>query len=417
MTPALSRPIPASPNPSQAPAPLRVVFTDHTAQLGGAELALLRILRKLPTTLVSPSVVLFQDGPLRHAMLDSGIACSVFPAPGDLLDVRKESVTGAAFSKLSRLGASAGFVRSLARHLSTLAPDVVATNSMKAHLLAGFAAKSAGLPLLWYLHDRVADDYLPRAAVRAVRLAASSLPTLVVANSLASLATLSPRLADRAAHAWQVAHLPGPPGVIPPGVESVRPDPRTHLPPVVGIVGRLTPWKGQDVFLRAARLVLDRRPDARFLVIGAALFGEQPFADSLHHLASTLGLSHAVEFTGFVSQPQALYDRLGVLVHASTVPEPFGQVVLEGMASGVAVVAAAAGGVLEIAQHARTALLTPPGDATALAAAILRLLDDPPFALALADRGRQSANHFLGSHTALQLAAALQAVPHLHATA
>ena len=146
--------------------------------------------------------------------------------------------------------------------------------------------------------------------------------------------------------------------------------------PLVGIVGRLDRWKGQDVFLRAASLVARRRPDARFAVVGGALIGyEGSYPDDLERLAAELGLADRVHFAGHQDDPYPWLDALDVAVLASEA-EPFGLVVVEAMVLGTPVVATAPGGPEEIVEHGRSGLLVPSGAHEELATAILRVLDD-----------------------------------------
>jgi glycosyltransferase involved in cell wall biosynthesis len=81
---------------------------------------------------------------------------------------------------------------------------------------------------------------------------------------------------------------------------------------------------------------------------------------------------------------------MDMLVHASTIPEPFGQVILEGMAAGVPVVAADAGGPAELVNHDVNGVLYPMGDQSALAGAMRRLADDPTHRRRLIDGGHAS---------------------------
>ncbi len=106
-------------------------------------------------------------------------------------------------------------------------------------------------------------------------------------------------------------------------------------------------------------------------------------------LIDRLGLTDRVELAGWQPDPAAAMVALSVLVHASPVPEPFGQVVVEGMARGVPVVATSGGGVDEIAtapDGTPRALVVPPGDVPALAAAVAAVLDDPEAAQVRARR-------------------------------
>ena len=146
---------------------------------------------------------------------------------------------------------------------------------------------------------------------------------------------------------------------------------------VIGLVGRIAQWKGQEIFIRAAAGVLSRFPNCRFRIIGAALFSEQDYERRIRQLAGELGIAHSVEFTGFRQDVFTAISELDILVHASITGEPFGQVIVEGMAAGKPVVATAGGGVPEIVQDGLTGLLVPMGDPQGMARAICRLLENP----------------------------------------
>ena len=114
------------------------------------------------------------------------------------------------------------------------------------------------------------------------------------------------------------------------------------------------------------------------------------YTAELHCLASELGLAQRVHFEGFRDDVGAVMRSLDVVTHCSTDPEPFGRVVVEGMACARPVVAAAAGGVTEIINDGVDGLLYPMGDVRALSAAILRLLDDEELRLNLGAAGRRT---------------------------
>jgi glycosyltransferase involved in cell wall biosynthesis len=158
---------------------------------------------------------------------------------------------------------------------------------------------------------------------------------------------------------------------------------------LIGLVGRLSPWKGQHIFLEAAALVRAEFAEARFQIIGSAMFGEEGYEAQIRQQCETLGLSECVEFTGYRTDVGALIGRLDVLVHASTIGEPIGQVVVEGMAAGKPVVATNGGGIPEIVEEGVTGWLVPMGESVPMAGAIVRLLRDPEGAAKMGEAGRQ----------------------------
>ena len=123
------------------------------------------------------------------------------------------------------------------------------------------------------------------------------------------------------------------------------------------------------------------------------------------HLAQRLGIADRVEFRGHVDDVEAEYAGLDVLVHTSTIPEPFGQVVLEGMAAGLPVIAADSGGPAELITDGVNGLLAAPGDVVCLAAQLSRLLGDPALCARLTTAARERAAEFSPQRTAIEVLA------------
>jgi glycosyltransferase involved in cell wall biosynthesis len=170
---------------------------------------------------------------------------------------------------------------------------------------------------------------------------------------------------------------------------------RSHPGPLrIGMLGRLASWKGQHVFLEAfARAFPTGTEEA--VLIGSALFAnDEAYGEALRQLAARLEIADRVTFAGFREDVGAELARLDVLVHASVAPEPFGRVVVEGMAAGLPVIAAGQGGPAEIIDHEINGLLFPPGDVAALTQALRRLAGQPQLRQRLGEAGRRRARDF-----------------------
>jgi glycosyltransferase involved in cell wall biosynthesis len=165
---------------------------------------------------------------------------------------------------------------------------------------------------------------------------------------------------------------------------------------LVGIVGRLERWKGQEVFLRAMALVKSSVPQARGVVIGDPVPYDLEYRQSLLSLRDGLGLSDGVVFRSFQRDVAEVMAALDVLVLASTSPEPFGRVLIEAMAAGKPIVATDGGAAREIVEHGNQGLLVPPGDEQALADAIVSILTDRDRAAVMGERGRTTARARFG---------------------
>jgi glycosyltransferase involved in cell wall biosynthesis len=149
-------------------------------------------------------------------------------------------------------------------------------------------------------------------------------------------------------------------------------------------------------------------------VIGGPLYetaGSQYTIAELRAIASQMGLGARVGFTGFINEAAPAMRALDIVVHASTEPEPFGLVIAEAMACGRAVIASAAGGATEIIEDGVDALAHPPGDAQALARAIMQLADDAAMRERLGQAAaKASARRFTHERLAADLAAVYRAV-------
>jgi glycosyltransferase involved in cell wall biosynthesis len=397
---------------------LRVVVVGHSAKLSGGELALLRLVPALRNDVLF-HIILAEDGPLVSRLEAAGATVEVLPLADATRELRRDKV-GAGTTWVGVVWNIGRYVWKLHGRLRRLHPDLVHTNTLKAALYGGVAARVAGIPCLWHIRDRISPDYLPAGAVGLVQGAARWLPSGIVANSEDTLATLdlaplvvSGDKSDDGAHVGlsAIVRRRTPPSTVVPSPiyvakdEAISEAKRDVSGPLrVGILGRLAPWKGQDVFLRAFASAF---PDGseRAIVIGSALFGEDGYERSLLALVTELGIEDRVDFLGFREDVDSELAMLDVLVHASISAEPFGQVVLQGMAAGLPVVAAQGGGPSEIVTDGTDGLLYPPGDVEALVGKLQVLAKDIDLRHRLGVLGRRTAERFTPARIAPKLLA------------
>ena len=144
-------------------------------------------------------------------------------------------------------------------------------------------------------------------------------------------------------------------------------------PPTVVFAGRLAPEKGADVLLRAFAMIASKIPDSRLVIAG-----DGPMRSFLEKESEEAGLGDRVEFAGHLLRRELETRFADAWVQAvpSTWDEPFGIVAAEAMMRGTAVVASHSGGLAEIVESGQTGTLVPPGDASALARALIPFLSD-----------------------------------------
>lgn len=167
----------------------------------------------------------------------------------------------------------------------------------------------------------------------------------------------------------------------------------------VGLVGLLIPWKGQEIFLDAAKRLRREIPRLRMLIIGGTPHECVGFERMLRQRVKDEELADIVFFTGHVSDMQTVYTGLDIAVSASTSPEPLGTMVIETMAMGRPLVAPNHGGAAEMAEHDTNALLFEPGNPDSLAEMIRRLHDDPALGRRLGEAAREKALRTFDVHT------------------
>ncbi|HEY9722283.1 MAG TPA: glycosyltransferase, partial [Oscillatoriaceae cyanobacterium] len=169
--------------------------------------------------------------------------------------------------------------------------------------------------------------------------------------------------------------------------------------PVVGVVSHLIPWKGQDVFVRAAARLAPDHPDWRFVVVGDDIFQFRGERTRLEALAASLGIGERIAFVGHREDVPGVLEQFDLFVLPSLY-EPFGRVLIEAMAATRPIVATFAGGVPEIVLDGETGVLVPPGDDERLAQAIAAVLADSALAKRLATAARQRVEtHFALTRT------------------
>lgn len=375
--------------------PARALFVLHTAAPSGAELAALRLMRALAALgTVDVEAAYSEDGAMLARTREAGIRVTLLTGRfrSRTMTIRTRNVLRLATGlvHLVRLGWDLG---GLARRTGAA---VLVAESTKALLMAAVASRRARVPLVWHVHDRVSREYFGWLLAIAVRTLGWLSSAGYIANSRSTVDQLV---------TWRRQAL-----VAHPGVECVEPRPRDpQRPPdqtVVAVVGRLTPWKGQDVFLRAVA-GLRVRP-ARILLVGGTFFDEEPYRAELERLADQLELP--VTFTGHVDDPVELMRQADVLVHCSVLAEPFGQVVVEGMAAGCAVIASGPGGPAEIVEPGVSGLLVDGGDRQQLTAALDQLIGDRELREHLACGGTVRARRFTVEDAARDVAAFLNQV-------
>lgn len=357
---------------------MKILFVDQTAKLGGGELALLEIVKHYRT---ESKVILFEDGPLVSELQQRDVPVGIIKSAQSISCIRRSSRI-----PLTSVAAMVKMARDLAVEAKNF--DCIFANSQKAGLLSVLASHLSKKPVIWYLHDILTSEHFGRAQLFAAKYTARRSNQILV-NSEAtrdSLIALTSREKDvhLVYNAFDTATYGR-------SSEAENANTRRQLGfdkrPLVGLFGRLAPWKGQDVFLRA----LAQMPMVQGMIVGSPLFGEDTYAERLRRDVHDLGLGERVKFLDFQKDIPSLMGACDVVAHTSIAPEPFGRVVVEGMLAGKPVVASQTGGPNEIIEHGVTGVLYAPGDVQALSHSVMSVIDNPEAAATMGRCGRESA--------------------------
>jgi glycosyltransferase involved in cell wall biosynthesis len=364
---------------------VRVLHVSHTGAISGGEHSLLTLLAHMPPE--SELGVACPPGPLADRVRALGLP--VHRIPGSSASFRLHPLHTA--KAMAEIGAAAIAVRGLAQRYGA---TVLHANSVRAGLVTGLAGTARGPASVVHVRDALPAG----ATAMRVRLALSSRSDALIAISRYVQKRVEVR---RGAASISVIDNP---------VDLSRFDPSAHDVaecrqmlaaehgvPLLGIIGQITPWKGQDTLIRAMPLIHERHPGATLAIVGEVKFAgaatrldNRAYLDTLHGLIAGLGLYRHVRFLGERQDVPQIMRALDILLVPS-VAEPFGRTVAEAMAMGTSVIATSEGGPSEMIEHGVHGLLVPPGAQAAWADAVNQILGDPAASRDMAETARQTA--------------------------
>ena len=331
---------------------IKIVNLTHTSKLGGAEIALFQLMK---SSSLDCHLLIFEDGPLVSLFQKANMPVDVISLEKRTLSVSRKGWIS--WNSIISLFDYLNAARRVKQRILELNPSVVHVNTIKAAILIIFLKRRLRIPVIWHLRDTLAKPYLNNYTAILLRNMARSFNG-IIANS-----------------AWTLSASKVQSGItVPSPIENehcnwkyrMRDDEEFHI----ALVGRISPWKGQDVALKALGLLPE---NFKLRIIGSALFGEDDFMVSLQELTKSLEIEHRVEFVKFTNLICEQYQWADVSIHTSTIPEPFGQVIIEGMSHGLPVIAAKYGGPTEIIENGLNGLLIEPGDPQLLSEELLKL--------------------------------------------
>ena len=395
--------------------PRRVLYIDLAPSYGGSIVSLRYLLRDIDRARYEPHVLLDEGNPAVDHFRRMGV--TVWTMPGEQsrgvsfgagVDAIRQGRVGAwirSHARLARLWHTGGelgrWVRKfypqaqrIRQVMRQVRPDLVHLNAeLVVNRAATLAAYQEGIPTLCHVrgweHWTIWDRVLSRTIRGYVCISQA------VARQLIAQGAIDARV-HVVYNGLDVADVPTAPR--PELYAALGLDPAR---PTIGMFSRLVPWKGHTVFVDAVARIAREMPNIQAIVVGKEEITAPGYVQALRERARRQGVEEHLHFLGHRDDVLDLYALVDVVVHASVRDEPFGRVIIEGMAAARPVVATRGGGTVEIVREGETGYLVPKGDPDAMAAAVLTLLREPERARRMGEAARADvARRFRAEDTA-----------------
>ncbi len=362
--------------------PVRILYTLQSGRMGGAEHSLFYLIKNLDRDVFEPVVWLLEEGgELVERLNKINVKTNVLGLNLKIRDTRWHGVTNPlALLYDGRLVKRA--LKEFRQHLRSCREDFdfIHTNSWLVNnvvLLAG-----TDLPVIWNIRDL----NKPRLRKKLIERAARVVCVSRAVRDLICEGTCQPEK-------FSVIYN----GV---DIDEFKPDVNLRARArklmkvseenlVIGLIGRLTPLKGQAFFLEAVADYLGTRPHVRIIVVGSSLFGKIDYRPILEKLANDLGIAGQVYFLGQQSNIPVLLNGLDIYAHPTTTKDAFPRATLEAMATCVPVLAASLGGIVEQIKHGADGLLFSKNDGRSLLSELKKLIEEPALRKVLGERARE----------------------------
>jgi L-malate glycosyltransferase len=346
----------------------RIVFYTHTGQVSGAEKMLLLLIAHLPRSAFNSVLICPESGALSGAATKLGIQVYASSAINARYTYNPVLFIRYVWSML-------GSLRALRSRFVSLRPDIIHANTVRAGIVATVATAGTGARIVWHVHDMLPMHPFT-LAIR--MLAYSSSRIRVVGCSAAAARTILP-----------VFRTANSPEIIYNGCEldcnalreTARIAKRAELDIsreafAVGIVGQITPRKGQLELVHAFAEVKAQLPNAVLIICGAPQFNNDvDYLASVSASVQRLNLERYVQFLGYRNDAREVIGALDLCVMNSR-REPFGLILMEAIAMGTPVVSTDSGGQVELIRHGVEGELVKFGDQAELVRTIVRLAKD-----------------------------------------
>lgn len=338
---------------------VRVLFLNVSSNLGGTERSVLEEAKSLKGSDIEPIIFLVTKGPLIKELKANQIKYIVKPVSNNLLSMTRE------FSFVKNFFLNPYFLIDilriylfLVRYIKRKKIEVVISNNIKMHLITPLLKIYPRPRIIWSYHDNLPKSSRLKALLI---ILANIIPSKIIVNSnfvksqwskyvrdTNKLITLYPIINHLKFLTKKTTLKKSNFGL-------------TNKDYVIGNIGVLVKWKGQEVLIKAAKLIRGRIPNLKVLIIGGNIYDSdsKDTSVSLIDLVKKYHLEEKVVFTGFIHENHSAIKLLDLVVHTSIEPEPFGRIIVESMLAKRTIIGANAGGVKETLEPINGYLVEP----------------------------------------------------------
>ncbi|WP_027955569.1 glycosyltransferase family 4 protein [Halobacillus kuroshimensis] len=349
--------------------PLQVAYLDHAEEMGGAEFSLYYLIKEIDKESIHPHLIVPNESPLREKVYHHP-SVTIAPHSMSSLNIVKRPMNGLSFFRdLYRL------TFYIKKHI-----DVVHTNTYRSAVYGLIAGKMAGKKTVWHvrdLHDSLLfKKVMPYFAdhIIAISRAVAHQFSEDVFRKKGSIVYNGVDFSE-----YQLEHTKG----------SIRAE--LNIPQeavLIGMVGRMTAWKGYHHLIEALPKVIRQAPHVRVVIVGGALFASDDYIKQLKQMVKERELQNHVCFLGHREDIPNIMKSLDIFISYSE-EEPFGRVIIEALAMETPVIVADSGGAPEIIENGNCGVIAPSGSPEALTAAILSVVDEEGKLRELGSNGRR----------------------------
>lgn len=345
----------------------KILYLHAGAELYGADIVLLELLKNLDKNKFEPYVVLPCNGPLVNKLRENNIWVEIIEYP---ILRRKYFNPKGIFNYAKDYLTYSKKINDIVKMKNI---DAIHTNTMA--VLEGIYIKhKSKLPLVWHIHEIIVN---PRFMNKFL--------SYLIAKNANEIVTVSNAVKK---HLESTGYFKKEIRVIYNGVDNKVFSPQNdsdyirsefNIPKdskIVGMIGRVNAWKGQKDFLNAMEVILDKYPNVYAMLVGGVFEGEEWRITELQEIIYNMKNKDRVIFSDYRKDTKNIYALYDIFVLPSTNPDPLPTVVLESMASGKPIVGYKHGGICEMVKDGYNGMLAQVGKYEDLASKISQILSD-----------------------------------------